>query len=106
MHDRCDEMWLNLSVSTFVLSERGTVVADTGSVRGTNLNVISLATGQVTQCAVGAGAGAVEDLSIAGGFYSIAQCIHTGSPGNLSNASAAEQLAGHISGSTWLCRGE
>lgn len=99
-------MWLNLSVSTFVLSEWGTVVADTGAISGTNLNVVRLATGQVTQCAVGAGAGAVEDLSIAGGFHGIAQCIHTGSPGHLNNARATDKLAGHISGGTWLCRGE
>lgn len=99
-------MWLDLSVRTFVLSEWGTVVADTGTVRGTNLNVVSLTTGQIPQCAVGAGAGAVKDLPTAGGFHSVAQRVHTGSPGHLSNASAADQLAGYISGTARLCRGE
>lgn len=90
MYGWSDEMFLDLSVSTFVLSEWGTVVADTVAISGTDLNVIRLTTGHITQCAVVAGAVAVEDLFSAGGFHSIAQCVRTGSPGHLSTASAAD----------------
>ena len=98
-------MWPDCSLSTLVLSEGSTVVADTGAIRGSHVNFVHLATDQVFQHAAGAGAVAGEDLSIAGGFQIIANCIGTGGPGHLSKASAAEQLAWNISGSTWLWRG-
>ncbi len=95
-----------VSLSTFVLCEGGTVVADTGAISGGYKNVVSLTTDQVAQRAVGAGAAAGKCLSIAHGFHRIARCICTGSPGHMSSASATHQLAGHVRGRTWLWRGK
>lgn len=64
-------MWPRLSLSTFFLSEGDTVVADTGAVTCIHKNVVCLATDQVTQRAVGAGAAASEGLFIAGSCQSI-----------------------------------
>lgn len=57
---------LSQSLSTFFLSEGGTVVADAGAVSGSHNKVVWPATDQVSQRAVGAGAAAGEGLPIAG----------------------------------------
>lgn len=87
---------------TFFLSEGGTVVTDTGAVSGSHENVVRLAADQVTQRAVGAGAVADEGLLVAGSCQSVARCICTGGPCDMSGAGAAEQLAGHVEGSARL----
>lgn len=93
------------SLSTLVLPVGGTVVADTVAVRGLHHNVIVSAADQVTQCAVGARAVAGEGLSIVGGYHSIAHCVFTGGPQHLGSSSTADELAGHVRGSAWLCKG-
>lgn len=102
-----------LSLSTLVLTEGSTEAADTGAVSGGHNNVVRLAADQVVQRAVGAGAAAGDRRfaagdrrSAAGGFHGIAHCIRTGGPVHLSGTSVTHQLAVHISGRTWLCRGK
>lgn len=90
--------------STFFLSEGGAGVADAGAVRGSHENVVGLATEQVTQSAVGAGAAALERLTVAGSCQRIAHCICTFGPVDMSGADTAVQLAGHISRRTGLWR--
>lgn len=106
MCGKSDHMWPDLSLSTLVLYEGSTEAADTDTISGSHKNVVLLATDQVTQCAVEAGAAAGEGLSIAGGFHSIGHCICTGCPGYECSAIAKDQLTGHIRGRTWLYRGK
>lgn len=84
------------------MSEGGAVVTDTGAVSGGHENVVRLAADQVTQRAVGAGAVADEGVLVAGSCQSVAHSVYTGSPGDVSSASATEQLAGHVEGRAWL----
>lgn len=86
------------------MSEGGAGVADAGAVRGSHENVVGLATYQVSQGAVGAGAAAVEGLTVAGSCQRVAHCVCTVGPVDVSSAGTAEQLAGHISGRTGLWR--
>lgn len=102
---RSDQLWSNLSLITWVLSEGSSVVADTGAVGGSHENLVHLPTDQIAQRAVGAGAVAAECLCIAGGFHIVAHCIRTGGPGHLSHASSTHQPAGHIRRRTRLWRG-
>ena len=97
-------MWPEFSLGTWVLCEGSAAVADTGAVSRGHVNVVRLATDQVTQRAVGAGAVAGEVLSPAVGFHIVARCIRTGGPGQSGHASTTDQLAGHIRGRTWLWR--
>ena len=96
----------DLSLSTFILSVGGTVVADTGAVGGSHHNVVRLATEQVPQRAVGAGAAAVHGVTVAGGCQSIAHCIRTGGPPHESHVGFTDEVAGDIRGRTGLWREE
>lgn len=78
------------------------MVANTGAICGSHMDVIFLATDQVFQRAVEAGSAARDSLFIVGGCHHIAHCVCSGRPEHLSSSGATGQLAGHVSRRTWL----
>lgn len=92
------------SFSTLVLPKGGAGVAETGTIRGGHLNVICLATDQVTQSAVRGGAAAGDCRAVADSLYIVAHCVSGVGPEHLSCSITAHHQACHVRWRAWLWR--